>query len=167
MKNMYDDYAKYTTCNYPFVWAHRLEFPIIVGSIAIIIVSILPSALVGKLTDSFSSRPGFRVDNLNTSIFFVFTFVSGLVSLFWLSLVSRTLDLRNSMTASKYPIYTIVIIATIFMNVSPFIFSNIFDASFHHVNWILFSPAKGSSEAWGALGLIVYLGGISVAKPYP
>ena len=155
MSAVYGNYARSITRTSPFVWAHRLDIPSFLGTAAIIL-----SLIAGFAIGSASAE-------LNRAGFFTLMFLCLLATLFWLVLLSRTLDLRYSLKASKYPIYSVVVIGAAIINAPPFVFSNVAEMGYYSTppldSWRLFTSYLSDSDAWGRSGLMLYLALISLA----
>jgi hypothetical protein len=104
---MYNAYAQFVTRNFPFVWAHRLEVPIVGGVAGISFALILAGSI------DANEWPWY---------FMALSTVLGAVSIMWLVSISRTLHLKYSIKASKYPVLTVVVLGAILLNSASFIF---------------------------------------------
>jgi hypothetical protein len=160
VSEVYGNYVKNVTRTSPFVWAHRLEIPLVlcVGGTGL---SLIAGYATGLALQDFhpNSLTALSSMDLIRTCFFILAFFCGLATLFWLVLVSRTLDLRYSLKASKYPIYSVIVIGSAIINAPPFVFSNVAWSYANHSRPLLVLE----NDAWGIFGLFVYLSVISIA----
>lgn len=163
MSAVYDDYIRNITRTSPFIWAHRLEIPLALGAVATVI-SLAAGLMIGSvLSTRKSAWPEASAEDVITTIFLIMTFFCGLATLLWLIVLSRTLDLRYSLKASKYPIYTVLVMGAAIINAPPFVFGNVADMYASHRNGVaLLMPSLGN-EPWGTTGLMFFLSFISIA----
>lgn len=159
---MYKQYVEVVTRSFPFLWSHRLEIPLIGGSIGWAVAIILGFTIDMR---SFAESQ-YRFNNVNTTIFMLFGIVMFLVTLIWLVSVSRTLPLIHSIKASKYPILAVVVTGGLFLSAPPYIFANMAVTSFGPAEvWPLFD-SNNRNQIWDSVGLFFGLSYVSIASSF-
>ena len=123
-----------------------------------------PIAIMLGRAFNVSESERYSTNSLNTGFLFI-ALVTVLVTVAWLVSVSRTMDLPQSFTASRYPILSVVALGVVFVNAPAYIFANIAsvrlpaDHYYHTDVWPLFNSERGT--LWDLFGLMF---GLSLAS---
>lgn len=147
---MYRRYSLFATKTSPFLWGHRLEFPLLGGLVGWAIAIVL-----GRAFEPNEFRSTYDAISIQ---FFMIAFATVLVTVTWLVSVSRTLDLPQSYAASRFPIFSVVALGVMFLNAPAYLFANIAIsrlpefASRYEPGWPLFNSTSGNP--WDLFGLM-------------